>query len=86
MGNKYPNRIVVNVKSPKNERDYIEAYKQLNPKANKPDGKDIAAVKTPNGEYGHVLLNENVNRSKDKNPHRGESFISNDELRKQMKK
>lgn len=86
MGNKYPNRIVVNVKSPKNERDYIEAYKQLNPSAGRRDDKDVSAVKTTNGEYGHVLLDQGKNRSKDKNPHRGESFISNEELRKRMKK
>lgn len=49
------------------------------------DGKDIAAVKTENEEYGHVLFSEDKNRSKDKNPHRGESFISNEELRKKIK-
>lgn len=86
MGNKYPNRIVINVKSPKRERDYIEAYKQLNPKAGRRDGKDISAVKTTSGEYGHVLLSQDKNRSKDKNPHHGEDFISNEELRKRIKK
>lgn len=86
MKRDYPNRIVVNVKSPKNETDYIRAYKQLNPSASKRDGKDISAVRTISGEYGHVLLDPSKNRSKDKNPHRGEDFISNEELRKKIKK
>lgn len=86
MGDKYPNKNVVNVKSPKNEKDYIAAYKELNPAAKKNDGLDIAAVKTTSGQYGHVLLKQEDNRSRDKNVHRGKDFISNDELRKQMKK
>ena len=86
MANKYPNKIVVNVKSPNNEQDYITAYKEMNPQAKRHDNKDIAAVKTLRGEYGHVLLSPSANRSRDHEHHRGESFISNNDLRKQMKK
>lgn len=86
MAKNYPNRIVTNVKSPKNESAYIAAYKELNPKSNRRDGKDISAVRTSSGEYGHALLPKDKNRSRDRDPHRGEDFISNSELRKKMKK
>jgi len=82
---KYENKIVRNRPSPKNEDQYIKAYKELNPKAAKIDNKDISAVKTKNGVNGHVLLNQSVNRSKDTNYHRGEDFIPDTELRKKIK-
>ena len=58
----------------------------MNPNACKSDGKDISAVKTKNGVAGHALLNQSVNRSNDRNYHRGENFIPDTELRKEMKK
>lgn len=82
----YPNKIVKNVGSPKREGEYIEAYKELNPKARRHDNMDIAAVVTKSGQRGHVLLPEGINRSHDNNYHRGEGFISNEDLRKNMKK
>jgi len=79
------NRHVKNRKSPQNEADYQAAYKQLNPSADKKgDGKDIAAVTTKDGERGHALVQESHNRSHDKNFHRGEDFISDTDLKKQM--
>lgn len=83
--NNYPNKNVKNVKSPKNERQYINAYKELNPKANKKDNLDVAAVVSTSGERGHALVDQKHNRSHDTNYHRGQNFISNDELRKHMK-
>ena len=80
------NRIVKNRPSSKNEVDYIRAYKQVNPSAEKPDGKDIAAVRTKSGVSGHALMKPSNNRSKDKDFHRGENFIPDTELRKMMKK
>ena len=82
----YPNKTVKNVKSPKNEKEYIQAYSQLNKNSKKNDGFDISAVKTKSGERGHALLPQNINRSKDNQYHHGKDFISNSELRKQMKK
>ena len=81
----YPNRNVKNVKSPKNERQYINAYKELNPKANKKDNLDVAAVVSASGERGHALVNQKYNRGHDTNYHRGKAFISNKELRKNMR-
>ena len=84
--NKCQNRIVTNRKSPSNEDAYINAYKSLNPKAAKKDNFDIAAVKSTDGTLGHALLNQSVNRSKDRDNHIGKDFISDNELRKIMKK
>ena len=86
MAKQYPNRNVVNVKSPKNEAEYRAAYAELNPAANRRDGKDISAVRTVSGEYGYALLPKSINRSRDREVHRGESFLSKSEVRKQMKK
>ena len=78
------NKIAKNRKSPKNENEYIEAYKRLNPKANKQDNYDIAAVIAKDGTKGHGLLSEDINRSHDKNYHRVTSFISDSELKKNL--
>ena len=78
--------VVKNRPSPKNEDDYIRAYKQANPSAAKSDGKDIAAVRTKSGVSGHALMKPSDNRSKDKDFHRGEDFIPDTELIKKMKK
>lgn len=83
---KYANKIVRNRKSPSNEADFINAYKELNPKAGKKDSFDIAAVRTLDGTPGHALLNQSINRSKDKNNHIGQNFIPDTELKKQIKK
>ena len=83
---KYPNRIVTNRKSPSNERAYISAYKELNPRANRRDNLDVAAVRSKDGIYGHALVSQSANRSKDRDRHIGQSFIPDRELRKQMKK
>ncbi len=82
---KLQNKIVVNRKSPANEDSYIKGYKELNPKAYKKDDLDIAAVKTKNGIKGHALMKQNINRSKDKNPHIGQDFIPDEVIRKQFK-
>lgn len=84
MSANFENRRVINVRSPKNEDAYIRAYKEMNPRASRKDDYDISAVKTINGEYGHVLLKSSLNRSKDKNVHNGKDFISNNDLRKKM--
>ena len=83
---KLENRIVKNRPSPKNESAYIRAYKEVNPSATRPDGKDIAAVRSKNGVAGHALMKPSDNRSKDRDYHRGEDFIPDTELRKKMKK
>ena len=82
---KYSNKIVTNRKSPSNEQAYINAYKTMNPKANRSDNYDIAAVKSKDGTLGHALLPQGINRSKDKDNHRGIEFIPDKELRKKMK-
>lgn len=82
----YPNRIVKNRKSPKNEDEFICAYKKLNKEACKSDNMDIAAVKAKDGTLGHVLLSADINRSKDSACHVGKGFISDSELKKHMNK
>lgn len=84
--NKYENRNVTNRKSPSNEDKYIRAYKELNPESNRNDNYDISAVIAVNGERGHALLDQSINRSKDSDVHRGYEFISDNALRKQMNK
>lgn len=83
---KYPNKIVTNRKSPSNEAALINAYKELNPRACKKDNLDIAAVRAKDGTPGHALLNQSINRGKDKENHIGQSFIPDTELKKQIKK
>lgn len=80
------NKIVTNRKSPKNEQDYIQAYIKQNPSAKKKDNFDISAVKDKTGIPGHALLNQEHNRSKDKNPHRGQDFIPDSQLKKDINK
>ena len=80
------NKIVTNRKTPPNEAQYVAAYIKLNPSANNPnDGLDISAVKTKDGTAGYALLPESINRSKDREPHRGKAFISTEDLKKAMK-
>jgi hypothetical protein len=80
------NRLAKNRKSPENEADYINAYKQINLSASKlRDGLDIAAVTTKNGTRGYGLMQEELNRSRDRELHRVKDFISTDELKKKMK-
>lgn len=76
------NRIAKNRTSPKNENSYIQAYKELNPKANRHDNYDIAAVKAKDGTNGHGLLPQDINRGHDKDYHRVIGFISDSELKK----
>lgn len=78
------NKIAKNRTSPKNENDYIFAYKQINPSANKQDGMDIAAVITKDGVRGHGLLSEEYNRSHDTEYHRVKNFIPDNELKKKF--
>ena len=80
------NKIVTNRRSPKNEPDYIQAYQKQNPSAKRKDGLDIAAVKAKDGTTGHALMNPEHNRSKDKNPHRGQEFIPDIQLKKDIHK
>ena len=83
---KFENRLVKNRKSPENESDYIEAYKQMNNKADRPDGLDIAAVRAKDGTLGHAMVKEEHNRSKDRDHHIGKDFIPDSELKKKIKK
>ncbi|MBR3888664.1 MAG: hypothetical protein IKJ32_06155 [Clostridia bacterium] len=76
------NKIARNRTSPKNEKDYIEAYLKKNPAAKKSDGLDVAAVITKSGVKGHGLLPEEINRSHDKEYHRVKNFIPDTELTK----
>jgi len=76
------NRIGRNRPSPKNEAAMIEAYKQQNPKANRKDGMDVAAIVTKNGEKGHGLLPQEINRSHDHDYHRVYDFIPDCKLKK----
>ena len=52
--NNYPNKNVKNVKSPKNEKQYINAYKELNPRANRKDNLDVAAVVSVSGDIREI--------------------------------
>ncbi len=78
------NKIAKNRTSPKNENQYIEAYKELNPKANKHDNYDIAAVIAKDGTRGHGLLLDEINRGHDTDYHRVKSFIPDTELKKKF--
>ena len=83
---KFPNKNVVIVRSPKNEAELIRAYKEMNHRANRPnDGLDVSAVRTVGGQRGYALLPEEHNRSKDHDVHRGQDFISKEDLEKHMK-
>ncbi len=79
------NKIARNRTSPRNEKDYIEAYLKQNPAAKKSDGLDVAAVVTKDGIKGHCLFPEEINRSHDKEYHRGKDFIPDSELKKDLK-
>ena len=68
-------KIGKNRQSPKNEKDYINAYLKANPKANRQDGMDIAAVIAKDGTRGHGLLPEDINRGHDKDYHRIKSLL-----------
>ncbi len=83
---KYPNRIVTNRKSPSNEADSINAYNELNLRACRKDNLNISAVRTKDGTPGHALLNQSINRSKDRENHIGQNFVLDKELKKQIKK
>jgi hypothetical protein len=81
------NKHAKNRKSPDNEKTYTDAYRQLNPSANKKgDGLDIAAVTTRAGEKGYGLMREEHNRSHDRDFHIVKDFIPMSEIKKQMKK
>jgi hypothetical protein len=83
---KLVNKIVTNRRSPINEPDYIQAYVKQNPSAKKKDGLDIAAVRDKDGTPGHALMSPEHNRSKDKNQHRGQDFIPDSQLKKDINK
>lgn len=68
--------------SSKNEVDYIQAYLKVNPAAKNHDNLDAAAVIAKNGEKGHALVEEGINRSHDEKYHRVEAFILDKELKK----
>ncbi len=80
------NRIARNRKSPQNEDKYIAAYQSLNPSSRRHDGYDIAAVTAVNGEKGHAMVAESINRSHDNENHRVKNFISDARLKKEMNK
>lgn len=76
------NRIAKNIPSPKNEATMIALYKKQNPKACKRDGMDISRVKTKDGEIGHGLMTQKINRSHDNGYHKVYDFISDNKLKK----
>lgn len=78
------NKMAKNRPSPKNEDAYIQAYKDLNPKANKHDHYDIAAVVAKDGTKGHGLLSQDLNRGHDKNYHIVRDFISDNKLKNEF--
>ena len=79
------NKLAKNRKSPENESDYINAYKQLNPSAEKKnDGLDVAAVTAKDGTKGYGLMPEEHNRSNDNEFHRVKDFIPINDVKKQM--
>ena len=75
------NRIARNRTSPANEDILRQNYLKLNPKAGKCDNMDISCVITKDGEKGHGLLSENINRSHDKEYHRVKDFIPDSKLK-----
>lgn len=79
------NRVVRNRTSPRNEQEYREVYKQVNQASKKEDDLDIVAVITKDGTPGHALLNQSINRGKDKQYHIGKAFVSDAGLKKVMK-
>jgi len=79
------NKLAKNRKSPANEADLIQAYKQRNPSANKKDGLDVAVVIAKDGTKGHGLLPEKFNRCKDTDFHRVKDFIPDSELKNSKK-
>lgn len=85
MAKNYPNKLVRNRPSPRDEKANIEAYKQLNPSANRRDGKDISAVVTKDNVKGYAKLDQSLNRSRDHSFHRGEDFIPLSDINKQKK-
>ena len=82
---KFSNKIVKNIKLPTNEQERIEAYKNICGLGDKHRG-DISSVITKSGRKGMAILPKDVNRSKDKNYHRGKKFVSNTEINKELKK
>lgn len=78
------NRLARNRKSPANEEAYRNAYLQQNPSARKPDGLDIAAVRTKDGVRGYGLMPEEFNRSHDNELHRVKDFIPESELKNKL--
>ena len=80
------NKIVINRPSPRSHDRYVEEYLKQNPSAKNPnDELDVSAVTTKGGIPGYALLPQDINRSRDRDPHRGIDFISSEELRKSMK-
>ena len=78
------NKIAKNRPSPKDENAYIQAYKELNPKAGKHDNYDIAAVIAKDGTKGHGLVLEDLNRGHDKKYHIVKDFIPDSELKNKI--
>ena len=76
------NKIGKNRQSPKNEKDYINAYLKANPKANRQDGMDIAAVIAKDGTRGHGLLPEDYYWGHDIDYHRNNNFLPVDVIKK----
>lgn len=81
------NRLAKNRKSPANETELIQAYKNINTTAQKlGDGLDVAAVTAKDGTRGYGLMPEKFNRSRDTDFHRVKDFISEKELKSQAQK
>ena len=76
-------KYVKNRKSPKNETDYIRAYKNLVKAARKSGDKlDVSAVTSFWGTKGYALLPQKHNRSRRGGYRRGKKFIPAKKLEK----
>lgn len=76
---------VVNRKSTKRESEYRAKYKERVPAAGVVgDKKDISAVRNEQGVNGIALVDQSINRSREKIPVKVDNFISLKELRKTM--
>lgn len=74
------NKIGVNRASPPSEPKYVDTYRNI---IKNTHGKDVSAVNV-NGVPGYGLLPPEINRSRDRENHRIEDFISSADLRKEM--
>ena len=86
MSNKnLSNKIVRNRPSAKNEQERIEAYKRKCDLGDTHRG-DISSVVTKSGEKGMAILPSKINRSNDRDWHRGKNYLPDSVINKELKK